>query len=392
VTPTIDVIAAGSPREMGRAQGQALADRIAGSRRMLAQLEAFRLMQPKWLPYPLFLRSAERRARAVLEDAVKRDAPEATERLIGMAEGSRAKLDTLYLLNGLEAFMCSLSGNLASAASVERAASVASACSAVAVRGRRSQGGQPIIARNFDYLPLVQPFYVMRDCRPVGGFRSIEFTAAPLCGTVDGINERGLSITYNYAYAMDHGPASATISMAISTAMARCATVTEAASMIVDRRRNGAGLLMLADADGDIAAVELSSGRSDVRRPGDGEDILCHTNSYGTTQMEQIEAPPNAHYSQRMPAPLRGRRVMESSDRRDARFAELLANEDRYDGASLQRLMSDHGETGEGSACTPCMHSDYWNTTACVQLYPRERRIRVAYDAACRARFVDVTL
>jgi hypothetical protein len=38
------------------------------------------------------------------------------------------------------------------------------------------------------------------------------------------------------------------------------------------------------------------------------------------------------------------------------------------------------------------MHSDYWNTTACVQLYPRERRIRVAYDAACRAEFVDFAI
>jgi hypothetical protein len=327
-----------------------------------------------------------------MEGTVKRDAPEAAERLAGLAEGSGVRLEALYLLNGLEAFMCSLSGNLTSAASAMAAASVASACSAVAVRSSRSASGAPIIARNFDYLPLVQPYYVLRECRPSGGFRSIEFTAAPLVGTIDGINERGLCVTYNYAYAIDHGPPTATISMAISSALAHCSTVADAAEHIVGRRRSGAGLLMLADADGDIASVELSSTHKSVRRPEPGEDSLCHTNSYNTADMQRIEAPPNAYYSQRVPRALRGRRVLESSDRRDERFVELLAKTDRFDGASLARLMADHGPTGEPSACTPCMHSDYWNTTACIQLYPRERRIRVAYDAACQAKFVDFAM
>ncbi|RIK80823.1 MAG: hypothetical protein DCC68_10245 [Planctomycetota bacterium] len=392
MTPKIDVVASGSPRAMGYAQGEALRDRIAGSRRMLAELEAFRLLQPRWLPYPLFLRSAQRRARAALEAAVHRDAPESAARLAGIAAGSRMRLDALYLLNGLEAFMCSLSGNLAQAARMEAAASVASACSAVAVRGCRTRDGNTIVARNFDYLPLVQPFYILRQCRPDNGFRSIEFTAAPLAGAIDGINEHGLCIAYNYAYAMDPGLAAATISMAISAALAHCATVDEAATLIANHRRNGAGLLMLADAEGDIASVELSSNHTAIRRASAGEDVLCHSNSYATAAMQQIEAPPNAYYSQRVPKPLRGRRVLESSDRRDDRFAELLAQTGQFDADNLQTLMSDHGPHNQPSACTPCMHSDYWNTTACVQFYPKERRMRIAYDSACRARFVGFAL
>lgn len=392
MTPQLDVVASGSPREMGAAQGAALAERIRASRAMLAELEAFRLLQPRWLPYAVFLRSAERKARAALEKPIGVDAPRAAERMAGMADASGARLDTLYLLNGLESFMCSLSGCTTHRQRATAAAAAASACSAVAVRGKRSRDGGPIIARNFDYLPLVQPFYVMRECRPAAGWRSIEFTAAPLCGTVDGINERGLSITYNYAYAMDHGPPTATISMAISEALGQCGTVDEAARFLIGRRRSGAGLLMIADAEGDMAAVELSSAHGDVRRAGSGEDVLFHTNSYGTETMQRVEAPANAFYSQRVPRPLRGRRVLESSDRRDERFAALLSGDEAFDGESLQRLMADHGPDGAGSACTPCMHSDYWNTTACVQLYPRERRMRVAFDSACRARFVDFAL
>jgi hypothetical protein len=389
MTPKIDVVASGSARAMGHAQGEALREKIRGARRMLAELEAFRLLQPRWLPYAVFLRGAEKRARRLLETAVQRDAPESAARLAGIAAGSRVRLDSLYLLNGLEAFMCSLVGNLAQEARMEAAASAASACSAVAVRGRRTTDGSPIIARNFDYLPLVQPFYVLRECRPENGYRSIEFTAAPLAGTIDGMNERGLCITYNYAYAMDVGGPAATISMAISTALAHCSTVDEAATHIINHRRYGAGLLMLADASGDIASIELSSNHSAVRRPSEGEDTLCHSNSYVTEAMQRIEAPPNAYYSHRVPKPLRGSRVLESSDRRDERFVELLAKTQQFDGDSLQSVMADHGAGGNGTACTPCMHSDYWNTTACVQFYPRERRMRVAFDAACRATFVE---
>ncbi len=54
--------------------------------------------------------------------------------------------------------------------------------------------------------------------------------------------------------------------------------------------------------------------------------------------------------------------------------------------------MSDHGPNLDPSGDTVYMHSDYWHTTACLQLYPRERRLRVAYDSACRAQFVDFTL
>ena len=48
---------------MGLAQGAAIGNRIVAARAMLADLEAFRVMKPRWLPYPLFLRTAERKAR-----------------------------------------------------------------------------------------------------------------------------------------------------------------------------------------------------------------------------------------------------------------------------------------------------------------------------------------
>src|SRR5262249_3385978 len=137
------------------------------------------------------------------------------------------------------------------------------ACSAVAVRGLRSATGEPVIARNFDYLPIVQPLYTLRESRPQSGFRSVDFTIAPFAGAVDGVNERGLCITYDYAYVTDFtGKGTAPISIAIGEALERCSTVKEAVDWIRARPRWGGGILMLADAMGDIASLELSNTRS----------------------------------------------------------------------------------------------------------------------------------
>ena len=79
-----------------------------------------------------------------------------------------------------------------------------------------------MIARNFDYLPLIQPFYLMREVDPKDGLRSLDFTCAPLAGAVDGLNEAGLCITCNYAYVTDAPTYAGTMSMAIADALAQC--------------------------------------------------------------------------------------------------------------------------------------------------------------------------
>src|SRR5439155_21232854 len=88
----------------------------------------------------------------------------------------------------------------------------------------------------FDYLPLVQPLYTLRESRPRSGFRSLDFTIAPFAGAVDGINEKGLCITYDYAHVSDFsGRGTAPISIAIAEALQRCATVVEAADWLSSR-------------------------------------------------------------------------------------------------------------------------------------------------------------
>src|SRR5207247_8681990 len=143
----------------------------------------------------------------------------------GINDQSQISMGLLYLLHALEPMLSDVSR-----CSVVPAFA---ACSAVAVRGRRSATHEPIIARNFDYLPLVQPLYTLRESRPRSGFRSLDFTIAPFAGTVDGLNQKGLCITYDYEYVSDFsGRGTAPISIVIAEGLRRCATLIEATDRI----------------------------------------------------------------------------------------------------------------------------------------------------------------
>lgn len=378
------VLCRGRHDQMGREQGHRLRDVICDARQALERLESFRLERPWWLPFAAFRRLAERKAERTLTAPLARQFPNCSARLTAIAEGSGVRPGVIYLLNAIESLLSAVRDHVVYPPP--------GACSAVAVRGERSITGEPIIAKNFDYLPLVQPFYFLRESQPESGHRSLEFTVAPLVGTIDGINEKGLCICNNYAYATDSAAPTATISMLIAEALERCATVAEAAEFIAAQPRWGSGLLMLADASGDMGSLEVSSTRSRLRRPGSGENVLAHTNQFRCPEMREIEVPTDAVFTCHAPASLRGTRLHESAETRDRRFVELIDSSMQFGPDELTALMSDHGPDGVPNDNSICVHSDYWNTTATMQLFPSRRSMRIDFTAACSAQLQELEL
>jgi hypothetical protein len=108
--------------------------------------------------------------------------------------------------------------------------------------------------------------------------------------------------------------------------------------------------------------------------------------------MRRVQIDDDAIYTDRAATPVRGTRPLQSPQRRDARLAELLHGGRALSSAELAEVMSDHGPEGVPDADTICMHSDYWNTTASLQWYPRSRKVRVAYGSACSAEHVELDL
>jgi hypothetical protein len=384
--PKLDVICSGTPYEMGLAQGKAMREKIHFGRGQLRELEAFRMEQPRWMPYPLFLPYAERKVASMFRSDIESAFPAAAQHLQGIATGAQTSLNTIYFFNGLEALMATVEGRV-------HIPVLSAACSAIAVRGARSATGQPIIARNFDYIPLAQPFFAIREIHPAAGLRSLEFFTAPMAGAIDGVNEAGLTITYNYAFTLDKPSRPAgLVSLAISEALARCRTVAEAAEWIASRPRRGAALLMLADESGDIASLELAATHSQLRRPSTDQNLLYHSNCFFHDEMCALQVPAQAVFTDRAPTPIRGRRVLQSADCRRDRLGELLADNRPLGPDELQRTLSDHGSTGQPSDDTLCMHGTYWTTTASLQWFPRQRKVRVAYAPTCQAKYAEFQL
>jgi hypothetical protein len=369
---------------MGYEQGQRLQGKILAAREALARLESFRIERPWWLPFRAFRRLAERRAERIMSWPLEQQFPNCHARLRAIAAGAGVRPSVIYLLNAIESLLSAVRDHVIFPPP--------GACSAIAVRGSRSLNGEPIIAKNFDYLPLVQPFYFLRDSRPDSGLRSIEFTVAPLVGTIDGMNEKGLCICNNYAFTVDTSMPTATISMVIAEALQQCSTVTEAADFIAASPRWGSGLLMLADAHGDLGSLEVSNTRCRLRRPDEGGDVLAHTNAFRCPDMRAVEVPFDAVFTNHAPASLRGTRLHESAEVRDERFARLLEVPTAFGPDELAALMADHGPNGVPTDNTICVHSDYWNTTATMQLFPRRRSMRVDFRSACSAQFQELEL
>jgi hypothetical protein len=240
---------------MGLAQGVALRELIRDACDALRDIEAFRIKQPWWLPFSLFRRMAAARSRRSLAPAVATTCPSASQRLLWIAHGAGVGEDLLWLIQAMEGLLASVDGNTD--------IPPPGGCSAVAIRGSMSSLGEAVIAHNFDYLALAQPFYIVRESRPNGGYRSIEFTAAPLVGAIDGVNELGLAVTYNYAQTVDEGRSGPTISMRLSEALARFGAVTDVIEWLTRQSRWGNGLLMLADRNDN-----LPTGQTVARRGG----------------------------------------------------------------------------------------------------------------------------
>ena len=255
----------GDAREMGRQQGEALRENVGAAMDAVGELEAFRMMKPGWLPMSWFRRMAERKAQQFMQAAFQAGPQDFGQRFIGICEGANLPQPKVALCCLLEAVMSDLTRS-----SQQRPNGLQAGCSAIAVTGMASLNGEARVMHNFDHVPSVQQFFVVRRSKPTGKLRSVEFTLSPLLGAVDGVNEAGLGVTCNYAYVTDAMTAGPTITMLISRVLGEAKSVTVAIQIIKDQARVGGGLLMLADASGEIASIEVSNTRVEVRMPSDG--------------------------------------------------------------------------------------------------------------------------
>jgi hypothetical protein len=365
---------AGSHGDMGRAQGEQAGAVVRACFDAFMGGPEMELLRPRWLPRALFRRLARRKARRTLEVLTWEHYPEQAARMQGIADGAGVGVDLLFL--GLAAELQLNQVNWVPPG----------ACSALGVRGARWAGEGAAVAKNFDYPAHFRVGFCVRRNTPADGLRSIDVTVAPLAGSHSGVNEAGLAVTYNYGYGQDEGPLAPPITLLVQRLLERCTTVAEAEELARRTPRSGGALLTLADAEGDLAAFEVSPTRFAVRR--DPGAVAC-TNHYLDPHLAEVDVPAEAVHPDTCLPHLRGERVRASSDARLADLTRLLEGEGRFDLAGLEDALRDHGEEDRGTDGTVCRHGPYYETTAAVVLLPAQRMLRAVFGRPCEDSFVE---
>jgi predicted choloylglycine hydrolase len=364
----------GSHHEVGVQQGRAGRQQIREALEKIPNYEFVELMKPRLLPTSLFITLAKRRAERLLKNDVFEYYPKQAQRLSGIAEGAEISLSTVFFLQGMELLIGKPSYRL-------------EACSTLAFGPSRTTTGETIVGKNFDYLNVLEPYQLTCETKPKEGYATLGCKMAPLAGVLDGMNEYGLTVTYNLAFTLDEPKCYAPLSMALQEMLEICKNTDEAAKFIVKTKRGGHdAVLTLADAGGDIKTVEITSNHSTTSDTTGGQVI--NTNHYKSNEMQRHEIPRSAvYFGKGVRKEYVGVRVHESSEQRLKRAQELLKGREKVDESKIAAILRDHGENNKPSFLTICRHDMDASTLRSVIFYPNRKSMKVLYGKPCQNQY-----
>lgn len=368
----------GTHYKIGVQQGEAVREVMEQLIRLIPDLEVVRSSKPRLVPTFLFLVLAKRRATSLLKDDILQFYPEQAERLRGVSEGAGMDLPTLLFMQSMELLI----------GRPTEANYRLEACTSLGFTPRRTTTSEPIVAKNFDYLNELADYHLTCQTDPTGRYRTLGCTMAPLPGMLDGMNEHGLTVTYNLAFTTDEPEVYVPLSMALQEMLETCRTTDEAVEFITGAKQGGHdALLMIADAQGDIKTVEITPLHSSTREPVGGR--IINTNHYHVEEMRRIEIPHNAVWHGQAPVDLLGKRIHESSERRLVRANELLENIETIDENMIVTTLRDHGDDGEPSDLSICRHGVYSSTLRSMIFFPARKTIKVLYGPPCQNEYAE---
>ena len=366
----------GSHYEIGIQQGKATRELLHQALKQVPNFIEMKIMKPRLIPMPLFLLLAKRRATKTLENDIFQCYPKQAERLKGIAEGAGIDMPWMFLAQSMELLV-----------NVGPSSYRIPACTSLGFNPQRTITSETIIAKNFDYPNHFSFLHLTCNTKPTGDYQTLGCTMAPLPGMIDGINEHGLTITYNLAFSTDEAKHFAPLSIVLQEMLETCKSTDEAVKFLTNAKRAGSGLLMIADAEYNIKAVEISHNYASIRNLIDDQTI--NTNHYQTSEMQEHEIPHNAVLSGKVPRDWLGKRVHESSEQRLKRAQELLNSKDKMDENEIVTILRDHGQNNNPSNLTICQHGAYISTLRSVIFYPNRKTIKVLYGNPCQNEYVQ---
>lgn len=363
----------GSHGEMGSRQGAEFAADIKGTFKRVLGFDGIKLVKPFFMPKSVFGWFMKREIASKWLGNIRVMAPHQYERLLGIAAGADTPMEELLSIQALEVMADDVS-------------LVIEGCFSAALHPSRTASGEPAVIKNFDFIRDFTDDNIARVSSPKTGFASFELTYKQITGSHDGMNEKGLVITYNYGLTAEKTEARLPITLLVQEILENCATVEQALALVGNFRFPNAAILTVADVSGAAASVEITPEHIAVRRPANG--AIVNTNFFSTDEIKKFDIPRSATYSKKAPAGIRGRRIHETNELRYDRAMELINSNKKLSEEDLIKVLSDHSGA-VGSEDTICRHGDFFRTQVSAIFYPRRRRILVSFGFPCLSEFSE---
>ncbi len=160
-----------------------------------------------------------------------------------------------------------------------------SGCSVVAVAGEHTADGKPLFGRNYDFFRSFAKYSEVYRTRPAGRLAHVG-CSDHYVGRHDGLNEAGLAIAHSGPPGRERRPGFL-FTLAVRYVLDNCRTTAEASALLERVPHVSNTAFLLADAFGDVAAVDVSPERAKTTRFPNGFGFLA--NRFVSEEMKVYE-------------------------------------------------------------------------------------------------------
>ncbi len=360
-------IVKGSNFDMGYQQGKMNAFRILNWLNIVFAEDSLGFF--KYLEWPMRLAAPimHQALSAYWKRYLRRYLPGTLERIEGLAKGAGCSVGEILYQQAIEilgAFPLHTGG-----------------CSSLLVSSQLFERGEQILAKNFDYMPFLKGFQIIRESYPEKGYASLDLTIAPIAGSHAGLNECGLIVIYHYAYSRDEKQHGLPLSLFVQHFLQTCSTVEEVLEKVGRIPWLASGMLILSDAKDRFALVEFSNSHMSKRRISN--PWVAVTNHLTDPNMKEYAMSPKAKFPEFLPLPWKGTRIRENSEMRLHDLDAFMQKRKKVTLFDVQKIFADHGINNEGSNNTVCRHSKISSTISSAILFPSSLSLLYCHGAPC---------
>ena len=270
----------GTPREQGRAHGEALRDDIAHNLAVYFDRYESEARLPR--------DEVRERAQSYLA-AMQATSGDYCDGMRGIAEGSRFDVVEIAALNVRYELFYDALGRIAEAEAGRGDTSGADGCTAFAVLPDATANGHLLHGQNWDWMPRVRGA-VLHTAEP-DGMRTVSFTEAGIFGGKIGLNSAGIGLTINGMLTTEDDWSRMQTPFHVRChRILHCSDFDDAVAVVTGEDRSCAANYMISQAPDRVADIEAAPLTYRMIRP-DGQSLV-HTNHFLDPEALGVVEPP----------------------------------------------------------------------------------------------------